>query len=198
MAAPSPAAGAAAAAAFSTPGLPGLPLLASPPLHGLGLASPALLPREGRALRNVYPTCPARLPSLMPLGVSAPTSAKGGPPTPLSLLPPSPSCYEVAPQDRITHIRMSPTPSVSHDASIRGPAYARAAPSPPSPLRRAVPPGCRGARWNGLALAPSDGVGCRDDRSSDSNEREAVWTPATHTPATYRRGAPYNIISNLP
>ncbi|CAG9575131.1 alpha-tubulin_N-acetyltransferase_-_putative [Leishmania major strain Friedlin] len=117
---------------------------------------------------------------------------------PFLLLPPSPSRYEVAPQGRIAHIRMSPTASVSHDASIRGPAYARAAPLPPSPLRRAMPPGCRGARWNGLALAASDGGGCRDDRSSDSSAHEAMRIPATQTPATYRRGAPYNIISNLP
>lgn len=233
MAAPSP----AAAAAFGTPGLPGLPLLASPPLHGLGPASPALPPRQSRVPCNIYPICPARVPSLTPLRVSVPTSANSGPSAPLSLLPPGcfasrlttvyeplmfqaqpptqealgstqreplplrpllPSSCEAAPQERITHIVMSPSSSVSHGASIRGPAGARTAPLPPSPLPRAVPPGCRGARWNGLALAASDGGGCRDDRSSGFSAREAAWKPTTQTPEPYRRGALYNIISNLP
>ncbi|SYZ66527.1 hypothetical_protein (plasmid) [Leishmania braziliensis MHOM/BR/75/M2904] len=80
MTVPTPAA--AAAGAFETPRLPGSPLLAPPP-------------PQRRAVRSAYPAPPARLPSLTPLGVSAPTSLNGSPLAQWLLMPPG--CFQGRP-----------------------------------------------------------------------------------------------------
>ncbi|CAJ1015404.1 hypothetical protein Q4I30_000623 [Leishmania utingensis] len=90
-----------------------------------------------------------------------------------------------------------PTSSVSDEVAGRGPARARAAPLPPSPPTRSLSPGCCGERWNRLVMATSGDGDRRDDRSSNLCACKVSPTPTPQTQATYRRGAPYNIISNL-
>lgn len=112
--------------------------------------------------------------------------------------------------EAVTYIGMSPTSSAAGDSQHNTNSHSNshsssstnmqrkvrcggvtggaAAPSPPSvPVRR-------DQRWNGLALAAAED-GVKDRRASRAAPSPP---PASLSGFTYRRGAPYNIITNLP
>ncbi|KAG5477516.1 hypothetical protein CUR178_05220 [Leishmania enriettii] len=169
---------------------------------------PFLIPLAASALTSASSGSPATV-SLLPPGCfqRRPAAAFESPivqvllpsqdapaPTQRALSPLWPSIDTGVDQERMVRPEVVPTSRFRHENTGRESARACAALLPLPPLSRAVPEENSGEKRNGSALAASKGW----DHRGDPTERNASPTPAAQTQATYRRGAPYNIISNLP
>jgi hypothetical protein len=110
--------------------------------------------------------------------------------SPITSPAPSPSAKAKTKEEgkgAITYIGMSPTSTVT-GGSDRENSGGR-----PAELSPAAPPMRRDQRWYGLALASAD-----DQKTPPTHAAPSPPAVLPSSGATYRRGAPYNIISNLP
>ncbi|KAG5503265.1 hypothetical protein GH5_04331 [Leishmania sp. Ghana 2012 LV757] len=115
-------------------------------------------------------------------------------PTQRALSPLWPSIDRGVDQERMARPEVVSTSRFRHENAGRESARACAALLPRPPPSRAVPAESSGEKRNGSALAASKVW----DHRGDPPVRNASPTPAAQTQATYRRGAPYNIIINFP
>ncbi|KAG5477249.1 hypothetical protein LSCM4_04467 [Leishmania orientalis] len=169
---------------------------------------PSLTPPAASALTSANSGPPATL-SLLPPGCfqSRPAAAYESSiiqvllhsqdvpaPTQRALSPLWPSIDKGVDQERMARPEVVATSRLRHENAGRESARACAALLPRPPLSRAVPAENSGEKRDGSTLAASKGW----DHRGDPPVRNASPTPAAQTQATYRRGAPYNIISNFP